>query len=192
MGSQSQGVSDLITGVNSLAGSIASLSLSPTLPTQAASPPPARPSSSYEAPLDATEPRMDEELEPDENATAAATASPASPAPPPLVAQLRVGSGPSPPSALSRLGQSATRGAGAPEYKLAKLPAAQFLLDCMALGGSLVPALPSQRRTDGERLLSAYKALATRDEQARTYTHTPYTLSSSPLYLSPTLFPPLP
>ena len=102
------------------------------------------------------------------HATAAATASPA---PPPLVAQLRVGSGPSPPSALSRLGQSATRGAGAPEYKLAKLPAAQFFLDCMALGGSLVPALPSQRRTDGEHLLNAYKALATRDEQACTYLH---------------------
>ena len=100
-----------------------------------------------------------------------AAATSASPAPPPLVAQLRVGSGPSPSSALSRLGQSATRGAGAPEYKLAKLPAAQFFLDCMALGGSLVPALPSQRRTDGERLLNAYKALATRDEQACTYLH---------------------
>ena len=51
-------------------------------------------------------------------------------------------------------------------YSLRQLPAGQFFMDCMALGGFFPPsvAADSRRKTDAQRVLSAYSSMATKTE----------------------------
>ena len=75
-----------------------------------------------------------------------------------------------PPNAFSALG-SRTQGALAnpfqltKEYSITRLAASQFLSDCMSNGGR-IPPMASQRRSDGDRVLRALKAMMNPHEVA--------------------------